>query len=137
MSALSADYQGALSGESWQRTMNPKSGKISLEMKEWLYVGPAGRADFDGWLERFCLLLEMKANYDSLMFSRTEFVDIAKMTPKLKALGRDKIDSFTKQAGRHNKICLRHPYVHCCWIFMTPFAYNAFLDILKVNSYQH
>lgn len=26
-----------------------------------------------------------------------------------------------------------HPYADCCWIFMTPFAYNVFLDILKVN----
>lgn len=135
MSDLSADYQGALSGESWQRTENPKSGKMSLEMKEWLYVGPAGRADFDGWLENFCLLLEMKANYDSLMFSRTQFEDIEKTKPKLKSLGRDKKESFMEQAARHNKICLRHPYAHCCWIFMTPFAYNAFLDILEVNSY--
>lgn len=135
MSALSADYQGAFSGESWQETENPKTGKMSLEMKEWLYVGPAGRADFDGWLERFCLLLEMKANYDSLMFSRTEFEDIAETIPRLKSLGRDKIKSFTKQAERHNKICSAHPYAHCCWIFMTPLAYNAFLDILKINSY--
>lgn len=135
MSDLSADYQGAFSGECWQRTENPKTGKMSLEMKEWLYVGPAGRADFDGWLERFCLLLEMKANYDSLMFSRTEFENIAKTIPKLKSLGKTKVKSFTQQAKRHNKICSAHPYAHCCWIFMTPWAFNAFLDILKANSY--
>lgn len=135
MSDLSADYQGAFSGESWQRTENPKTGKMSLEMKEWLYVGPAGRTEFDGWLERFCLLLEMKANYDSLMFSRTEFENIAKTIPKLKLLGRNKKLSFERQAERHNKICSAHPYAHCCWIFMTPWAYNAFLDILKANSY--
>ena len=135
MSALSADYQGAFSGESWQKTKNPKTGKMSLEMKEWLYVGPAGRADFDGWLEMFCLLLEMKANYDSLMFSRTEFENIAKTIPKLKSLGKTKVKSFTQQAKRHNKICSAHPYAHCCWIFMTPWAYNAFLNILKANSY--
>lgn len=89
MSVLSADYQGAFSGESWQETENPKTGKMSLEMKEWLYVGPAGRADFDGWLESFCLLLEMKANYDLLMFSRTEFVDVEKTIPQLKTVRRE------------------------------------------------
>ena len=77
----------------------------------------------------------MKANYDSLMFSRTEFADIAKTKSELKSLGKGKVKSFTKQAGKHNKICLRHPYAHCCWIFMTPLAYNAFLDILKANSF--
>jgi len=127
MSDLSADYQGTLSGESWQRTINPKSGKMSVEIKEWLYLGPAGKADFDGWLERFCLLLEMKANYDSLMFSRT-IIDVKTGLPKLKKLGEDKIIAFRKQAETHNQICSAHaPTARCCWIFMTQYAYNEFI----------
>ncbi|OCG10164.1 hypothetical protein A9G24_10600 [Gilliamella sp. App6-5] len=134
MSDLSADYQCAFTGESWARTENPKTGKMSVEIKEWLYEGPAGKADFDGWLEQFCLLLEMKANYDSLMFSRTQ-VNTQTGQPELKRLGKKKIEGFKKQAEKHDKICSTHPYAHCCWIFMTPLAYNAFLDILEIDSY--
>lgn len=135
MSDLSADYQGVFSGESWSRSINPEAGKISVEIKEWLYIGPAGKADFDGWIAQLCLLLEMKANYDSLMFSRTRFYDIEKTKPKLKSLGKRKLKNFLEQAERHNDICSEHPYAHCCWIFMTRNAYNAFLDILTINSF--
>lgn len=107
---------------------------MSVEIKEWFYEGPAGRADFDGWLEQFCLLLEMKANYDSLMFSRTQ-VDIKTDQPKLKRLGKEKIERFKKQAEQHDKICSAHPYARCCWVFMTPLAYNAFLKMLNKASY--
>ncbi|MWP48049.1 Tox-REase-5 domain-containing protein [Gilliamella sp. Pas-s27] len=134
MSDLSADYQTTLAGVDWNRNRNPKTNKISVEIKEWMYEGPAGKADFDGWLKNFCLLLEMKANYDSLMFSRTKF-NTRTGQPELKSLGKEKIERFKKQAEQHDKICSAHPYARCCWVFMTPLAYNAFLKMLNKASY--
>lgn len=131
MSDLSADYQAALSGASWERSINPDTGKESVAIGEWLYDGPAGKADFDGWIKIFCLLLEMKANYDSLMFSRTK-ISALNGQPELKRIGRDKLRGFRKQAAKHNEICMAHaPTARCCWIFMTQFAYNSFIEVIS------
>ena len=125
MSNLSADYQATISGAKWQRSKNPETGKMSVEISEWIYKGPLKvKVDFDGWMPNYCLLLEMKANYDSLMFSKTQIDSFG--TPKLKKIGREKMQTLMKQAKRHNKVCSAHPPARCCWIFMTPLLYDAF-----------
>ena len=125
MSNLSADYQATISGAKWQRSKNPETGKMSVEISEWIYNGPLKiKVDFDGWMPNYCLLLEMKANYDSLMFSKTQIDSFG--TPKLKGIGEKKMDTLLKQAKRHNTVCLAHPPARCCWIFMTPLLYDAF-----------
>lgn len=125
MSDLAADYQATISGAEWERSENPNTGKISVEISEWVYIGPASKkVDFDGWMPNYCLLLEMKANYDTLMFSKTQIDSFG--TPKLKDIGEKKMDTLLKQAKRHNTVCLAHPPARCCWIFMTPLLYDAF-----------
>ena len=126
MSDLSADYQATISGAKWQRSKNPETGKMSVEISEWIYDGPLKiKVDFDGWMPNYCLLLEMKANYDTLMFSKTKKNYLGK--PKLKKIGEGKMEVLMKQAERHNKVCLEHPPARCCWIFMTPFLHDEFL----------
>lgn len=134
MSDLSADYQATIAGSTWDRTKNPKTGIMSVEIKEWLYDGPTDKVEFDGWLREFCLLLEMKASYDRLMFSRSQSLRMGK--PVLKQIGISKMDSLCKQAERHNKVCLMHPpAARCCWVFMTPMLYDTFLEILNLGRY--
>ncbi|MDF7670279.1 Tox-REase-5 domain-containing protein [Orbaceae bacterium ESL0721] len=130
MSDLSADYQTIHTEERWGRNINPKSGKMSVQINEWIYEGPAGRCDFDGWIHDFCILLEMKANYDSLMFSKTKLNPKTGL-PELKEVGRNKIKTFRKQAENHHRICAMHPNARCCWIFMTKLAYYEFLELIK------
>lgn len=135
LSDLSADYQARLANVAWKRSKNPKTGKMSVEIKEWEYEGPAGKVDFDGWLRVFCLLLEMKANYDSLMFSVTESKRAGK--PVLKKTGEKKMESLENQAARHNKVCEAHPPARCCWVFMSPKLYDAFLEKLETGDYPY
>lgn len=132
MSDLSADYQDTFSNSTtkWKRSINPDTGNESVAIGEWLYDGPAGKADFDGWIKQFCLLLEMKANYDSLMFSRSKS-GMQNGQPRLKGLGEKKFAAFKKQAEKHHEICEAHsPTARCCWIFMTQHAYNLFITLL-------
>ncbi|MDF7671471.1 Tox-REase-5 domain-containing protein [Orbaceae bacterium ESL0721] len=129
MSDLSADYQTIHTEERWERNMNPKSGKLSVQINEWIYEGPAGRCDFDGWLHDFCILLEMKANYDSLMFSKTK-IDPDTGLAKLKDIGKEKLYSLRRQAENHDRICAMHPNARCCWIFMTKLAYSTFIELI-------
>ena len=84
--------------------------------------------DFDGWLPRFCLFLEVKAGYDFLFQKGLE-------DPELNNWALGYYNSLVSQAKRQNKVCDFNTPAKCCWIFMTPLAYNAFLDILKANSY--
>ena len=58
------------------------------------------------------------------MFSKTQIDFFG--TPKLKKIGREKMDKLIKQATRHNTVCSVHPPARCCWIFMTPLLYDAF-----------
>ena len=58
------------------------------------------------------------------MFSKTQIDFFG--TPKLKKIGREKMDKLIKQATRHNTVCSVHPPARCCWIFMTPLIYVAF-----------
>jgi len=136
MSDLSADYQGTISGSEWERSKNPETGKMSVEISEWVYNGPVKekkeKVDFDGWMPNYCLLLEMKANYDALMFSKTKIDSFG--TPALKTIGEKKMVTLIKQAKRHNTVCSAHPPARCCWIFMTPLLYDAFVAKLKSQT---
>ena len=84
--------------------------------------------DFDGWLPRFCLFLEVKARYDFLFQKGLG-------EPVLNNWARGYYKRLIDQAERQNRVCDFNPPAKCCWIFMTPWAYNAFWDILKANSY--
>ena len=64
------------------------------------------------------------------MFSKTQINFFG--TPKLKKIGREKMDKLIKQATRHNTVCSVHPPARCCWIFMTPLLYDAFIAKLAM-----
>ena len=97
---------------------------------EWVYFkGPGDPpVDFDGWLPRFCLFLEIKARYDFL-FQK----GLGK--PVLNKWASNYYERLIDQAARQNRVCDFNTPAKCCWVWMTPKAYLHF-EIIK-NDFPH
>ncbi|MFQ1041738.1 Tox-REase-5 domain-containing protein [Gilliamella sp. CG16] len=123
MSLLSLDYQSAICDVEWYIEEGNKKSNL---IPEWVYFqGPGDPpVDFDGWLPRFCLFLEVKARYDFL-FQK----GLGKPVLNNWALGY--YNSLVSQAKRQNKVCDFNPPAKCCWVWMTPKAYLYFENIKR------
>lgn len=128
MSLLSLDYQSAICGVDW----DPDSfnGKSSL-IPEWVYYKGPGKppVDFDGWLPRFCLFLEVKARFDFMFQKGTG-------KPVLNDWSVGFQEKLKDQARRQNEVCSYNMPAKCCWVWMTPKASIYFKNEI-IDSFPH
>lgn len=127
MSLLSLDYQSAICDVDWTTELDNSKSRL---IPEWEYFQGPGNppVDFDGWLPKLCLFLEVKARYDFLFEKGTG-------TSVLHKWAKGYTKSLTSQAERQNTVCSFNMPAKCCWVWMTPKAYAYFQTIIRKYPY--